>query len=154
MTTILFLCGATWRCNSQAYLWSLLDSALQAWSLPRGCLLPSAVRLFWCKLKILQDCVWSPLSLWGETAAVRGACCSSWQLLENHGVLSGKQICSAPRAVCAEVPTFYCLAEWPLLGLHREDGRGIRILALTQAIPSSLREPLLAATYPRSLACG
>lgn len=33
-------------------------------------------------------------------------------------------------------------------------GMGIRILALRQDTPSSLLEPLLAATHPRSLACG
>lgn len=33
------------------------------------------------------------------------------------------------RAVCADVPTFYRLAE-PLLGLGHRNGRGIRILAL------------------------
>lgn len=42
-----------------------MDSAPRGEELCRGCLLPSAVRLFWCKLKILQEqCVEPPQPEW------------------------------------------------------------------------------------------
>lgn len=108
---------ASWGCGFQARLGALWTLPIQGEEeLHRRCLLPSAVRLFWCKLKILQElCVKSPqLAGWDCSRSSQGGWLWLRAALEKQGFPGlrwGAAFCHP--------------AKWPPLGLGSGSSGGI-----------------------------